>query len=290
MIRETVASNCSRLMLDSKRDVRSSGRGLDGRHRLAEPLAHLGDRLDGARVGGLDPAVLDEGTGDHGHLVALVVEGDQHVGDHQRHVGQPERVGVRLAERLDRADQVVAEEARRRRRRTAAAHPARRSRSARGSSATAAYGSGASVTRSGAAPEPESGVDSLPHSESRPSLQRRIDRGRKPRNDQRPRRPCSADSSRNAGAVAPQLEEGADRGLEVVDEAVADRDHVGAPRQLTGAIQVRLEAGHDARARVSATRLIARPDRVHRDRLRPFRICSTSAIETPRESSSTARW
>ena len=33
------------------------------------------------------------------------------VGDHQRHVGQPERVGVGLAERLDRADQVVAEEA-----------------------------------------------------------------------------------------------------------------------------------------------------------------------------------
>ena len=33
------------------------------------------------------------------------------VGDHQRHVGQAERVGVRLAERLDRADQVVAEEA-----------------------------------------------------------------------------------------------------------------------------------------------------------------------------------
>ena len=40
-----------------------------------------------------------------------VVEDDEHVGEHQRHVGQPERVGVGLAERLDGAHEVVAEEA-----------------------------------------------------------------------------------------------------------------------------------------------------------------------------------
>ena len=36
---------------------------------------------------------------------------DEHVGEHQRHVGQAELVGVGLAERLDRAHAVVAEEA-----------------------------------------------------------------------------------------------------------------------------------------------------------------------------------
>jgi len=57
-----------------------------------------------------------------------------------------------------------------------------------------------------------------------------------------------------------------------------------------GATVVTREARDDARARDSATRFIGGPDRAHRERRRPFRICSTSAIETPRESSSTARW
>jgi hypothetical protein len=48
---------------------------------------------------------------------------------------------------------------------------------------------------------------------------------------------------------------------------------------MAGATQVRLETRQAGR----------RPDRVHLERRRPFRICSTSAIETPRESSSTAR-
>ena len=41
---------------------------------------------------------------------AEVVERDEHVGQHQRQVGQADRVGVRLAERLDRAHEVVAEQ------------------------------------------------------------------------------------------------------------------------------------------------------------------------------------
>ena len=40
-----------------------------------------------------------------------MVEGEHQLADHQRQVGQAERVGVRLAERLDRAHEVVAEEA-----------------------------------------------------------------------------------------------------------------------------------------------------------------------------------
>ena len=41
----------------------------------------------------------------------VVVEGDDQLRDHQRQVGEAERVGVRLAERLDGADEVVAEQA-----------------------------------------------------------------------------------------------------------------------------------------------------------------------------------
>ena len=111
MIRETVASNCSLAHVRLEPDVLGVGRRTHRRHRLAEPLAHLADRLHGARVCVLDPAVLDEGVGDQRHLVALVIEGDEQVADHQRHVGQADRVGVRLVQGLDRADEVVAEEA-----------------------------------------------------------------------------------------------------------------------------------------------------------------------------------
>ena len=40
-----------------------------------------------------------------------VVEDHQRIGEHQRHVGQAERVWVGLAQRLDRAHEVIAEEA-----------------------------------------------------------------------------------------------------------------------------------------------------------------------------------
>ena len=87
-------------------------RRLRDRHRAAQAVADVGDRRRGALVGGVDlAALLGEGAGHDRQLVAQVVEDEQHVGDHQRHVGQPERVGVGLAERLDRAHQVVAEEA-----------------------------------------------------------------------------------------------------------------------------------------------------------------------------------
>jgi hypothetical protein len=43
--------------------------------------------------------------------VAKVVEGEQQLADHQRHVRQAERVRVRRRERLDGAHQVIAEKA-----------------------------------------------------------------------------------------------------------------------------------------------------------------------------------
>ena len=215
-------------MFDSEVDSAASrAAGSTGRHRLPQPLADLADRLDRAGVGRLDAAVLDEGVGDQRHLVALVVEGDQHVGDHQRHVGQADRVGVGLAERLDGAHQVVAEEADR------AAGERRQLVGLGDLVAAEVLGGGAvGIGRLGDAvgSRPRRSAPSRHPLGQLPVAQRRIARGRKPRKDQRPSRPCSADSSRKAGPVAAQLEEGADRRLAVVDEPVADRDHVGASR------------------------------------------------------------
>ena len=112
MIRETLASNCSRGMLDSKT---GSGRGpwrLQRRQRAGEPGSNLADGLDGARVGGVDAAlVVEVGVGQDRDRVAQVVEGDDHVGEHQRHVRQPEHVRVGLRQALDGAHAVEAEEA-----------------------------------------------------------------------------------------------------------------------------------------------------------------------------------
>ena len=62
-------------------------------------------------VGPLDVGLgVEIGVREDRDRVLEVVEDDEHVGEHQRHVGQPQRVGTGLAERLDRAHQVVAEE------------------------------------------------------------------------------------------------------------------------------------------------------------------------------------
>jgi hypothetical protein len=82
------------------------------RKRAGQALADLADGLDGTRVRRLHPAVLlHVGVGEHRHLVAQVVEREDHVGEHQRHVRQPHRIRVGLGEALDRAHAVVAEEA-----------------------------------------------------------------------------------------------------------------------------------------------------------------------------------
>ena len=91
---------------------------LGARQRAGQALAHLGDPLAGARLAtasarGLVTASLGlvaVGVGEDRDRVLEVVERDQHVGEHQRHVRQAEHVGVGLGQRLDRADAVVAEE------------------------------------------------------------------------------------------------------------------------------------------------------------------------------------
>ena len=81
----------------------------------------------------------DEHVREHRHLVAQVVEGHQHVGDHQRQVGHARLVGVRAARpSARRCARGRSRTGRPRRRRTAAGPPAGRSGSAPAPRATAA--------------------------------------------------------------------------------------------------------------------------------------------------------
>ena len=188
----------------------------------------------GALVGGVDAAlVVGEGAGEDRQLVAQVVEDEHRVGDHQRHVGQAERVGVGLAERLDRAHQVVAEEA------------------------DGAAGEGRQVLDRGRLEGAEARGDGAV------GVGRRLDCGRlgaggglaaplreravAPAQD---RAGAEADervaadlallggleqeAGRALGLAGAQLEEGRDRRLAVVDEAGPDRDDVALAGQLAG--------------------------------------------------------
>ncbi len=100
--------------------VRRERRARAGRGRLAhrtgarEQAPRLGDRPVGVLVGRVEIAVVGVDVDQHrDREVAQVVEDHQHVGEHQRHVGQADRSGVGLAERLHRAHEVVAEVAHR---------------------------------------------------------------------------------------------------------------------------------------------------------------------------------
>ena len=205
--------------------------------------------------------------------MAQVVEDQHRVGHHQRHVGQPERVGVRLAERLDRPHQVVAEEAdgaageRRQaldRRRPVLAAGARRPRRR-----------GRARARCGSAPPPAAASSPL-HSESdavAPAQQRpRAQADEGVAADLALLGGLEQEAGRPLGLAGAQLEEGRDRRLAVVDEARPHRHHVALAGQLA-----RLARGS---ARAAA-------------RSQPLRAFSTSitfACETPREASSTLRW
>ena len=74
-----------------------------------QPPANLGDGLDRALVRGVEIVVAVD-VGDHRDRVLEVIERDQRVGQHQRQVRQPDRVGIGRAERLDRPNQVVREQ------------------------------------------------------------------------------------------------------------------------------------------------------------------------------------
>ena len=105
--------------------------GTGAGHGPGQPLAHVGDRLRGVAVRRLHVVTRHDVRQDR-DLVAQVVEGDQHVGDHQREVGHAGVVGVgarrRSARRRARGRSRTGP---RRRRRTAAAPRAGRSASGR---------------------------------------------------------------------------------------------------------------------------------------------------------------
>ena len=92
-------------------DVGGLRGSLRRRHRLAEPFAQASPIASTARA--YASSIPPSST----NALAIRVtswrwwsNATSSVGDHQRHVGQADRIGIRLASWLDRADQVVAEE------------------------------------------------------------------------------------------------------------------------------------------------------------------------------------
>jgi hypothetical protein len=166
--------------------------------------------------------------------VAHVVERNERLGDDQRHVRETDRVRVRLGERLNRADEVVAEEADRaageRRqavdrgdrvtvevladRRVGVGHPPRRGRGGIGFGLLGELTGGPAEHRA----RPKADERVAPE----PPLLRRLEQ------------------ERGAACLA-ELEEGGDRRLAVVDERGPDRDRVGARGELAGALERRLD-------------------------------------------------
>ena len=132
-----------------------------------------------------------------------VVERDQHVGEHQRHVGQAEHVGVRLAERLDRAHAVVAEEADR-------AAGERRAVGERRLAVLGDLGGGDRVRVAAVGEAPAHDLARL-DADERPAPDALALLGR-------------LEQERRAGAA--QLQERGDRRLGVRDEGLGDRDDV----------------------------------------------------------------
>ena len=174
--------------------------------------------------------------------MAEVVEDEHRVGDHQRHVGEAELVGVRLAERLDRADEVVAEEA-------DGAACERRQVGDRGRLvAGEALGDGAVGVGRGldlgrraagerrvAGPFGELAVAPAQH-RARAQADERVAA------DLALLGGLEQEAGSALGLAGAQFQEGGDGGLGVLDEAGADRHHVALAGQLAGLLERRLEA------------------------------------------------
>ena len=151
--------------------------------------------------------------------MALVVEGEHELADHQRHVGEPERVRVRLPELLHRAHEVVAEEPH---------GPAgeRRELPERGEVEAVDQLGGGRVGIAVVAQRPAQrrvGAKAQERIAAQPSLLGRFEQ--------------------MGGAIegGTELEEGGHRRLAVIDEPVAHRDYVLALRQLPCALERRLD-------------------------------------------------
>ena len=189
--------------------------GLRGRvrERAGEPLADLADPL--TRVLAL-VAVREDRDG-----VLEVVERHDDVGQHQRHVGESDRVGVDVGKPLDGAHAVVAEEAHRaareRDRLLDRRLPVLRDLGRRDRVRVAAVGQRPAQHLARLVADERPAADAL-------ALLGRLEQ--------------------EGGAGAAQLQEGADRGLAVLDEGLADRDEVvrglsdagqaGPPRRRRG--------------------------------------------------------
>ena len=115
--RSTAASYSAWVMFDSNALAGSAGRspGTAGRGTGSASSSRARSiRRGRLRVGLVHLVrVVDERVHEDRDLVAEVVEHDQRVGDHQRHVGGADVVGVRLGQALDGAHEVVAEQAHR---------------------------------------------------------------------------------------------------------------------------------------------------------------------------------
>ena len=158
-----------------------------------------------------------------------VVEDHEHVGEHERHVRQPDGVGVGVAERLDGAHEVVAEEA------DGAAREGRgvgERRLAEG----ADLGRGQRVGVAAVAQRPAHDLARAHADEAEAPDALALLGG--------------LEQEGGELRVAPaQLEERADRCLEVVDEAVAQRDEVVLAGQLAHLVQRRLDGQLGGRVR-----------------------------------------
>ena len=147
--------------------------------------------------------VVEVGVGEDRDRVAQVVEGDDHVGEHQRHVRQAEHVRIRLWQALDGAHAVEAEEA------DGAAGERRQA----GDLGLAVLGDRVAGDRVRVPPS---------------SRLQRMTLLRAPA-DERPAADLLAllgGLQQERGAVAAELEEGGDGRLAVLDEGVGDRDEV----------------------------------------------------------------
>ena len=176
---------------------------LDLRQRAGEPGADGADRLHRAGVRRVDVGVVEIGVGEDRDRVAQMVEGHDHVAEHQRHVRQPDHVGIRLRQALDGPHAVEAEEA----------HSAARERR-------------------------QAGDLRLPHGRDRvmrervrvsPVLQAPAQHLLRAPADERPATDLLAllgGLEQERRAVAAQLQERRHRRLAVLDEAVRDRDQV----------------------------------------------------------------
>ncbi len=214
--------------LGGLRDRRALRRG----NCAAQALAGIGDRGGGALVCGVDPTlVIGEGAGHDRQLVAQVVEDEQQIGHHQRHVGQSERVGIWLAERLDRAHQVIAEEADRAAGKRGQALDRREleggemlgNRSVRiggvGGPTLGIAQHAIAPAQHRARPEADEGVAT-----DLPLLGR-----------------LEQEAGSPLGLTGAQLEESGDGRLAVVEQACADRHHVAVPGQGARLLQARFE-------------------------------------------------